>query len=658
MPTFADFLTSPARDEIVLLELTGRFVLSGFIQEGVPNTNTYSMSFLRTEAAGEIKGDVYRRVTGVRENGTNLTERASLIDVNANASSWFWDEANQVLYVRSSTSADPDTFTAYQALVRFYFATKPIVLSRTDGNADTGIYHHPWLLSGPPELVERDNETLFGAKSAEGGEVRLLNGHKFWNTITAYDGSYRWKHGTATFLLGGSYKAGGEVLLRSQYTVLTTFQIDDMAANEEEVVVALKPLAQRLYEVIPKTPYFSTDYPNLGDGVLGTKKWVGYGRATIMPDLTDTSGNGIYTIADAATQTLFAVNSVVAINKSTSARTTLTLTTHYTVNLTACTLTIVDATYKWQDVEIEVDVSGKPDGAGSYLKTFADVVKDIFTTFLGVRASDIDTASFTQAALDDASEVSVWLKNPRSMASILATAEQDFPSLEQPVAGLIMQSAAGLWQAKVWDPNYDATALQTLRKSEFTSFQPEPPLASIFSKVQVYYNHNHATGAWSVEEASDTKVEFQHDTTEALQIYSFMRNSSDAQRLAQRILFIAGGQSLTIEFAEVGVRLAAHRARDRVLIDYDPAPVAAGLLDDTPLEVLELRRSFDPTLRVSGRLGNLRGIGGFVGRWTSSTSPDYGSASATDKANSGYWLDSSGYAVPSDPTTKDISRWW
>lgn len=653
MGTFAAFLASSVRDEIVVVELTPRLVLTGFSATG-GLSNTYETALTRFELAGDVPGGVYRRCVGVRENGTNLTELASAAAVDASAGSWWWDEVNETLYVHSTTAADPDTFTTYQALVRFYFATKPAVLNLTDGDPDTGVYHFPWLIGDLPELAEYDNYRIFGTKVSQGGDIGFLNGHGFWHVVTAHDGSYRWKHAGASFSLGGSYAA--ETLLRSQYSAMMSFIAEDISAEEHETVVSVAPLAHRLSESIPKNPYFAA--ANLGDGVEGTKKWIGYGRATMRPDLTDNSGNGVYTIADSSVQTLFAVHSATAINKSSKARQALTLTTDYTVNLTACTITIVNATYKWEDYEIEVDVTGKTDGAGSYLKTFADVVKDILQTFLGVRDEELDAPSFTQAAIDAPEEVAVWIKSPRTIASILATAEHELPALEQSFSGLVSQTKDGLWRVDIWDPGYDPTALDTLRKSEFVSFSPQPTLKSIFSKVQVHYNYNHSTGAWSVEEASDSAQEYQHDSSDVLQVFTYLRNAGDAQILAQRWLVVAGGQILEAEFEELGVRLAAHQARDRVLIDYDPAPVAAGALAASPFEILELRRSFDPTLMVSGRLGNLRGIGQFIGRWRDTSDPNYSTATDAEKAISGFWSDSNGFIVSGDPSTKNIRRWW
>ena len=654
--SFADFLTAPDRDEHALVVMAPRQILEAFTLTAA-QTNTYEVA-QATHVGTAIVGGLYRRVVGVRENGTNLTEQTSIATVEANASSWWWDEANATLYVHSSTGSDPDTFTTYQAIVEFYFSTKPIVLNRTDGDDDTGIYHHPWVLSGLPQLTERDDDALFGAKVTTGTRLALVNGSGWWDTILAHDGDYRWKHAPVCFLLGGSYRNGATVLLRSEYDEMVTMLVEDVTATEESAAFELKPLAARLTEQIPVTPYFASTYPNLGEGVSGKKKWIGYGRTIMPPDLTDTSSHGVYTLADAAFQTLDAVASVWAVKKDTGVRTLLTLTTHYTVDLTACTVTIVTATYKWEDYTIEVDVTGKPDSGSSYLKTFGEIARDILETFVGVRTADIDTAAFSAADTDATQEISLWVKKERSIASILSTAQDGFPALERSVQGLVYQTPAGQWTADIWSPSYDPALLPTLRKSQFSVFQPEPKLESVFATVQVYYNQNHATGAWSVEEVTNAAAEYEHDTTRTLSVYTFLRDSSDAQTLAGRLQAMYGGLSLDVEFEEVGVTLAAKRVRDRVMVDYDPAPVAAGLMDGAPFELVRLDRLLEPTLTVRGRLQNLRGIGQFVGTWMDSSAPVYASATEQERAASGFWSDSNGDVVPGDVSTRNISVWW
>ena len=225
--TFSDFIAWPDRDEVVLVELAPSLTLSGFAAVGGGAQNSYQIAVVRFVSTDLFpKGGVYRKVVGVRENGTDLTERTSLATVDANASSWWWDSTNDLLYVRSSTGSDPDTFTAYQAFVTFYCATKGLVLNQTDGNGDTGVYYHPWMAGEAPRASAQMEDLLFGHKIAEAGDLVLTNAHEFWNAIVAPNGSYNWKNKKVKFFLGGSYR--GLALARSQYVAVTTMLVEDV----------------------------------------------------------------------------------------------------------------------------------------------------------------------------------------------------------------------------------------------------------------------------------------------------------------------------------------------------------------------------------------------------------------------------------------------
>jgi len=655
MPSFSEFLAWPDREEVVIAEFNPAVRLAAWTKTS-GKTYVYEIALPRLVGTAQVAGGVYRPCTAVRENGTALTAAASVAAVDATASTWFWDEANGTLYVHSSTGDSPDDFTVYSALVRFYVATTGIVLDATDADADTGIYYQPWLQDQLPTIRDQMEDALSGRKVTPTGNVSLTNGHGFWHTVIAPDGIYAWKNKRVMFYLGGRYR--GQSLLRSQYATRVTMLVEDVSANEEQAVFTLKPLTKQLDIELPVTPYFESAYPNLGDGVRGTKKWIGYGRATIRPDLTDTSSHGIYTVADAAYQTLFAVHNVWAAAKSTGARTLLTLTTHYTVDLTACTVTVVDATYAHADYVLEVDVTGKPDGSGGSLATFGAIVRDILQTFLGATSADLDTASFTAADEANPDALSVWVKSPRQLRSMMGGTEPGLPSLERSVMGRLGQTRAGLWRVDIWEPGYDVSTAVSLRKEDFATFSPEPKFETVFSTSRVFYAYDPATQEWAVEEATDVEVQYLDDAYERLDLYTYLTDASAAQRLAQRYQFISGAVSVEIAFAERGAKLAEQVAGDRVLVTYSPAPAAAGAYENRVFELIDLTSGVGSPMRIAGRLGDLRGIGARVGLWKDSAAPAWSAATSLERAQPGFWSDSGGLVDSADAATRDKSVWW
>lgn len=654
--TFTAWASWPDREEIVLAELTPRLVLTGWTAVGGGAPNCYQVACPTHVGHASVPGGVYRPVVGLQQNATPLTELASLAACNSNAGSWFWDAATGTLYAHTTSGADPDAFTVVAASVRFYLATTGIVLNQVDGDASTGVYHQPWLRGDAPVVVQEVEDVIFGVKRSTGGELSATNGHGFWHTVVARDGDYEWKHARVRVFLGGRYR--GLTLDRSEYAPVATMLVDDIGCTEEACTWVLKPVARLTDQELPVTPYF--DGP-LGDGVRGTRKWLGYGRAWIAPDLTDVTGLGVYTVADAAFQTLTRVHRVYAVMKSGGAVQHLGEGQHYTVDLTACTITIIDAAYAWDLATLQVDVTGKPGGVRGYLSTFAEIVEDILTVHLGIAAAEIDSASFAAAQAAAPQELAVWLKAPRQVASILATREANQPSLGASVGGTVLQSRAGLWQLRIWTPQIDATGLPVLRREDLATFAPQPKLEAVYSAVRVHYGYHHALGEWGVDDDTDARTQHLTGSRDRVDIWTFLRSAGDAEVLAARALYILTHTPLQVAFTERGTLLAEVEAGDRALVSYAPAPVAAGAFIDRACQIARLEQRFAPQFSISGVLEDLDGFDGLArstGRWMGSSAPNWAAATAAERLLSGFWCTTNGRADAGDAASANVSRWW
>lgn len=654
-PTFTDFLRWPNREVVRVAILRPRFRLSGWTAVGGSAPNTYQIALPRMVFTALVTGGLFRQCVGVKENATALIPLGSVAAVDAAAGSWYWDSTAEILYAHSSTGSDPDTFTVYHAEVEFRFATTGLVIDLTDGVATSGLYHHPWLTSDVPSVTSRIEDFFFGQKVTATSRITLVNAHFLWYHLLAPDGDYWWPNTKVTFYVGGRYN--GQSLPWSQYVADLTLEVQDIACDDELVHVDLKPLARRLHLEVPPTPYFESDYPNLGDGVRGTKKWIGYGRTTLKPDLTDTSSSGVWTIADAAYQTLFAVNSVNAVNKSTGVLTFLHLGIDYTVDLTACTLTIINPTFAWQTYDLEVEVTGKPDGTGSYLKTVGAIVRDLLVTFTDVTVADIDTAAFSQADVDAPEELAVWVKDPRTLSALLSSSQPGLASIEGSVLATIKDSPTGQWTIQIWSPDYDPATVPHLSDVDFALFRPEPTLESIFAETRVYYWQQHRTKEWSSATHANPEVGYLANTSDTLERYTFLRTTADAEAMAQRMQLLAGAQKLEVEFQERGSLLAAQLAGDRVLVTRNPAPSVDGQFTDKPFEIIRLDRG--PQLAIAGRLSDLRGIGPVVAHWKADSALAWSALTPSERAaDPGFWCDDTGQADSADPSSQGVSVWW
>lgn len=211
MASFADFALAPVRDEVVLLELMPRLVLGGWtLVEG----NRYTTTVASRVDAGAVPGGVYRRVVGVWENGQPLTPSTSINTVNTTPGTWLWRDFFDLLHVHSTTGADPDTFTSYQAVVQFHVATKPIVLNMTE----LGSRYPVTVLLGSPGIVsywrlgEGAGSTAVDSGSTQNGTYvggvtqgvpGVLNDGNFQVDLDGSTGHVSVAHNAAHLLAGG-----------------------------------------------------------------------------------------------------------------------------------------------------------------------------------------------------------------------------------------------------------------------------------------------------------------------------------------------------------------------------------------------------------------------------------------------------------------------
>lgn len=655
-----DLIEWPDRELIILAEAEPSIILSDFTATS-GRTDVYEMVFPKFRETTTIVSGLYAPCFAVRENSTNLDEETSIANVESNAGSWFWDDVNEILYIHTSGGGSPDTYTLYQAFVRIYIASKSIVLNQTTGDADTGIFYHPWLTDQSQAITTQTGDGLFSVKISPTATIDLTNEEGIWFRLLAPDGVWVWKNRQIHLWVGGSVR--GYQIQRPNYDQFLTMIVDDYAPTDVNATIELKQRTHDLDTMIPRTPIFETEYPNLDPDARGKHKSLIYGRATVAPALVDTTvSQGKYLVADAAYQTLFAVHNVWAVAKSNGALTLLTLTTHYTVDLTACTITVVSATYPHTTYTIRADVSGKPDGVGGVMDTAAEIVEDILRTHIGASDEDIDTTSFDDAVVDTPEVLAVVLTSPRTISSILMTSEPKQPSIERSVFATLRETATGLWQFKLRGRG-DSGTVVSLGQRDFSKFTPVLSRELLFAKTAVFYDYESALDTWAVAEYTDQRSRYlltvAEDTTEddKAELYTYLTDSGDAEALAQRYQIMAGGSRLKIEFEERSAKLYRALVADRASVTYSPAPDVNGSFDAEELEITELRKSITPTLITSGVLRDIRGLpGGWI--WAPDSVDDvWDDLSDEDKELYGGWADDDGYIVPADPTTLNIKSW-
>jgi len=126
-------------------------------------------------------------VSGVQEDGVDLTERANIALVSANNASWYHDQTAGALYV-NSINANPNNATI---LVRVVFRVANFA------KTFSGVPYFPRILSAPAVSL-RVPETFDGVGQLSGGQLNLANSDGFFDG----DDTVEWDSRRVTLKMG------------------------------------------------------------------------------------------------------------------------------------------------------------------------------------------------------------------------------------------------------------------------------------------------------------------------------------------------------------------------------------------------------------------------------------------------------------------------
>jgi|GEM_PF-2981507 len=110
---------------------------------------------------------------------STYTERANLADCNANSSSWYWDAANNRLYLHTSGSDDPSTAGKY--LIQSYFWDKLCNKQAGDIVFD-GVYYLPYLDDTIPPIRMETSGYHEGGTRQTFGTISVINADGYFDT--------------------------------------------------------------------------------------------------------------------------------------------------------------------------------------------------------------------------------------------------------------------------------------------------------------------------------------------------------------------------------------------------------------------------------------------------------------------------------------------
>jgi hypothetical protein len=306
-------------------------------------------------------------VDDVKENGISITAQASIANVEANAASYFWDQAAGRVYVHCTGGVAPTTKTL-QAIVSFFFST--------EGRVYNGIYYDP-RIKALPSLSMRV-ERVFGDPGQLGSGTAIYeNGDGFFDLLSGL----QWDAGRVVLKMGiDDPHSPFTKATYAEFDTVGTWNVKSWAKSDTEFKVNLEEIKGNTKIKIPLEHYTRDEFPYMREEDVGKVKQIAYGQIFDIAPVCVNVSEKRFRVAGHAIQGFFGIRMKSAVTGY------WVDTTFTTIDGSLAEFTVTDWDMK---AEIAVDFFGKMNLDGTLMDNPADVVKDILMTYLGAGAVDI-----------------------------------------------------------------------------------------------------------------------------------------------------------------------------------------------------------------------------------------------------------------------------
>jgi len=549
-------LRNPNPDLILLCEIHPKIELSGF---ALTATKTYTYE-LTVEERGIDVDAVY-------ENGVAYTETTSIANVEATASTFWFDYYNRLLYIHASDGGDPANF---QILAEFtlYFTDSqnrdtPVVFN---DNNYLGLLRR----DGIPDINHEISRYYEGNFKVSSGRVAFVNaeinpGEYYFDKRYA---RYIWEN--AKLVL----KAGGQSFTYAQFATVYTGMIKDREMDDSGFYVDLRDLREGCERNLPINKLSTDDYPNLDANIIedmcipfyfGTK-------ANVIPPCVDTT-NKKYKLHDGR------IKSVTSVKKM-PGDITLVADTDYFVDYQNGLVMLAEGISMGDGDSLLVEFSGAVNSADELITNGADIFKYICNNFLGLKDTELDLDSIYHTKLDRTDTLSVPLYEYQFSGDVIRQIEHSLRAYSiQDVEGRI--GLRPIETAASSDARY-------VRNHQIFTHRQGKKFDDIFYEVTVYYNLSPKTGyhQWVKQYLEATATKYR--TSQALPIYTFLTTEANATTLLSNITGDLDKETIT---AEVSLLLLNVMPGDIIKYSRDRYYSAAGTASEKDLRILGITKS-------------------------------------------------------------------
>jgi hypothetical protein len=641
-------VTAPSATGVTIVSASGGSTYNWTSNDGI-NANSasftvtleavlsYKKSYLNeTITLADSSTEIIRKSVAAMEiDGTALTVKTTLLEVEADSGSYWHDTANSLLYVHPADDGSPDGHTV---IVSFwvYFATKGIVLDSR--------YYEPYIAeNGIPSISQETQQIHWGASQISSGAVVLLNNRGYFDQIAK---RWIWNNKDIKILLGG------DSLPYSEYTSLFAGKIMQATFTKTEYSLEIQSKAFALLRNLPINNFWTSTWAELDPSAEGKPipyYWGSYSAAqaplVTCIDQNYDANSSQWKICDTAFHEILSITQVYIDYGAGSGWETIA---HANESLANATFTI-ETKPIWGVTKVKVAFEGYHSGS-VLIEGAPEIAEDILLNQFGYTAADLNAASLTASKAISTRALNVPIESEEAALTVIET-------ICQSDLAFFDEDGSGLLRYRSWEPSASGT-VPVLAKEDILEI-PEivDDSSQLYWKIKAGYSYLCEQGKYLYTESSDSESKYKYSRDDYLTINTYLRTSVDADELAFRLNWVTKNPSpiisLTLKAGQISKTLG-----EKVKVTIARAPFqTAGGYDERVFEITSKDISCFPLfVQLKGR--DLMDFGNNIGFWTADTIPAWGSASAQEREDSGFWCDANGLADPTDQSSLNVSLWW
>ena len=495
---FEKWIRTAGIEIVALCEINPGMVLTGFSLVG---GKTYTFELAITDRAIVDFEEVY-------EDGEEYVEKGSINEVEATASTFYFDTSAKILYVHTSTGANPSGF--------FIEGKFWLYMSNKENITFNDNFYLPFLsLENIPSVSQEIGHYSGGSFTISSGTISLKNkeigGEYFFDKRFA---DYVWRD--AKVIL----KIGKPSFTYTQYEEIFTSLIDGVDCNDKLLSLKLKDLRANITGTVSMNKYSLGDFGDMDEDMDGKVIPKVFGTRTVKPACIDTEKQ----------RWKFHDGRIKEVEHVKVNGTTKTKDTHYYVDYQRGTIVFDKSVdIDWEEDEIEVYFIGIVNNALEGINKGADIFKYVMNILIGLSNDDLDHDSIYQTKAAVTTELSAVLYKEENLTNIIR-------KLENSVRAVTFQDEKGRigFQVAQTIPPSNVVYVENFHMSKEGHMQKKGA-DFLFKEINVYYLENPDKKEWHTYTNQRYVFVYKYgkrNPLKSLDIYTYFKTSSSAAVLA------------------------------------------------------------------------------------------------------------------------------